>query len=48
MRLHLWERLPRRFDNRQYDVSYEDLHLTASSEPSYEDPFLTRFTCTML
>ncbi|KAL0678938.1 hypothetical protein Bca4012_006919 [Brassica carinata] len=37
-----------RFDNRQYYLPYEDLRLTASPEPSYEDPRLTRFTCTML
>ncbi|CAN7048246.1 unnamed protein product, partial [Brassica rapa subsp. trilocularis] len=42
------ERLHIRFDNRQYYLPYEDLRLTASPEPSYEDPRLTRFTCTML
>ena len=29
-------------------MSYEDLRLTASPEPSYEDSSLTGFTCTML
>ena len=29
-------------------MPYEDLRLTASSEPSYEDSLLVRFTCTML
>ena len=41
MALQLLERLHRRFDNRQYYLSYEDLRLTASPEPSYEDLRLT-------
>lgn len=37
----------KRFDNQQYYLTYEDLRLAASSEPSYENPLLTKFTYTM-
>ena len=33
----IWKKLHRRYDNWQYYMSYKDLRLTASHEPSYED-----------
>ena len=44
--LKLSERLHRRFDNQQYYLIYEDLRLTASPEPPYENLHLDGFTCT--